>query len=315
MNRLIYGLSIIFTCLILASCAMMPFNKVSDELRGNTPSNYAPAAEAPAEMLEMAFEEAGGGDYAAKTEMSLTDSDPERIVIKNANLSIVVKDPNHAIDEIVDLAEESGGFVVSSNIYKTTTSSGVEVPVANITIRVPAEKLEDTLESIKDLVDNPDLDILNEEVSGQDVTSEVTDLESRLRNLQKAEQQLLEIMDAATETEDVMSVFRELTYIREQIEVLEGQIKYYRESARLSAISVYIQAQEAIAPITVGGWRPAAEIQKALQALIDGLKYLANFAIWLIIFLAPFILIIGLPIYLIVKAIKKRKKKPNTEKK
>ena len=104
-------------------------------------------------------------------------------------------------EEIADMAEDRGGFVVNSNLYKTTTSSGAEVPTANITIRVPVEDLDMTLEKIKGLVEDPDIDILSEDISGQDVTKEVTDLESRLRNLEAAEEQLLEIMEDATETE------------------------------------------------------------------------------------------------------------------
>jgi len=248
----------------------------------------------------------------AKADLNLEGSiaSTDRIVIKNANISIVVSDPVKTMETIMSMAEDIGGFVVNSNVYKTTISSGIEVPVANVTVRVPAEQLNQALDSIKSLVEDETLDILSEDISGQDVTSEVTDLESRLRNLQEAERQLLEIMDDAQETEDVMSVFHELTYIREQIEVLQGQIKYYQESARLSAVSVYIQAKEAVTPLTIGGWQPSIEVQKALQALINGLKYLANFLIWLVIFLAPFTVIIGLPIYFIVKAIRKWHKKP-----
>ena len=191
----------------------------------------------------------------------------ERIVIKNANLSIVVTDPVVSMEAIGKLASGMGGFVVTSNLYKTTTSSGIEVPVANITIRVPVAQLDAALNQIKAMVTDKDVDILSEDVSGQDVTSEVTDLESRLRNLQAAETQLLEIMDNATITEDVITYFRELTTVRGEIEVIQGQIKYYRESASLSAINVNLQAKAAVEPITIAGWQPGVEVQKALQAL------------------------------------------------
>ena len=240
--------------------------------------------------------------------------DVERIVIKNADLSLVVTDPVSALETISQMADEKGGFVVNSYVYKVTSSSGKELPAATITIRVPAEMLEDTLAEIKALVDDPNTDILSETVSGQDVTSEVTDLESRLRNLQHAEAQLLEIMDNATDTEDVMAVFQELITIREDIEVLQGQLKYYQESAKLSAIYINLQAKEAVAPITIGGWRPSLTLQRALQALVDGLKFLANAIIWIVIFVAPIALVIGLPIYFILKAAKKRRLKKKAEK-
>jgi hypothetical protein len=212
------------------------------------------------------------------------------------------------------MAESVGGFVVNSNLYKTTTSQGAEVPNANITIRVPSDVLDQTLNKIKDLVEDPEIDIINEEISGQDVTSEVTDLESRLRNLEAAETQLLSILESATETEDVLVVFRELTSVREEIELIQGQIKYYRESARLSAVSVFLQAKAALEPITIAGWRPGVEAQKALQALVNGGQFIADFLIWLVLFAIPILAVIFLPIFFLIRFLRKRKQKKNSEK-
>lgn len=268
------------------------------------------AMEEPAMVEEAAYDYA---DYEAGG--AVPSYDVERVVIKNADLSLVVIDPTAALETISQMADEKGGFVVNSNIYKVTTNSGKEVPAAYITIRVPAETLDETLAEIKALVEDVDIDVLNESVSGQDVTSEVTDLESRLRNLQSAESQLLDIMANATDTEDVMSVFKELTSIREDIEVIQGQLQYYQESAKLSAVSINLQAKEAVAPITIGGWRPSLTLQRAAQALINGLKFIANALIWIVIFVAPIALVIGLPVYFIIKAAKKRRMMKKAEKK
>jgi len=294
---------------MLASCAMMPAS--SSISKGAAEDRAVETFEMPMapEMMEAApaMEESGGSAFDTSTQSA------ERIVIRNASLSIVVEDPTGAVTTITQMAEEMGGFVVSSNVYKTTTSSGLEVPNASITVRVPADKLEEALEQIKGLVGDAKVDILNEEISGQDVTSEVTDLESRLRNLKAAEEQLLEIMENATESEDVIAIFRELTSVRGEIEVIEGQIKDYRESARLSAISVYLQAKAAVEPITIGGWQPGVEAQRALQALVEGGKYIVNALIWLVLFAVPILAVIVLPIYLIFRAIRKRQMKKNIE--
>ena len=291
--------------LLLASCAMAR-NETASADSAIMEGMPMAAAEAPREeaSAKVFADEGSSGDYStAGSNVNAVD----RIVIKNADLSIVVADPIASMDTIGRMAEEMGGFMVSSNSYKTTTRSGLEVPNASITVRVPAEKLDEALVRIKALVEDPEVDILNENVSGQDVTSEVTDLESRLRNLQAAETQLLEIMDNADTTEDVINIFRELTSIREEIEVLQGQIKYYRESANLSAISVYLQAKEALEPITIAGWQPGLQAQKALQALVQGGQALVNILIWMVIFVLPLLAIIALPVFLIVKAVRKRK--------
>lgn len=277
-------------------------------------STMTASGRAVADEMMLQAEAAPMEEKAAVVNDAVDSLDTNRIVIKNANISLVVEDPQSAVDTISQMAVDKGGFVVDSYIYKVTSSYEAQLPAANITIRVPAQLLDETLAELKAMVDNPDLDILSESVSGQDVTGEVTDLESRLRNLQQAETQLLEIMDNASTTEDVMSVFEQLTSIRGDIEVLQGQIKYYRESAQLSAISINLQSKEAVAPISVAGWQPSLVLQRAIQALVDGLKFLVNALIWLVIFVAPIVLIIGLPIYLIIRASKKRRTKKKAEK-
>jgi len=232
----------------------------------------------------------------------------DRIVIKNASLSIVVADPGSTMDVISRMADDMGGFVVSANLYHSTLDSGAEVPHASITIRVPAERLNEALEQIRS---QSDRDPLNERIDSQDVTSDYTDLQSRLRNLQNTEAQLTKIMDDAIRTEDVLAVYNRLVDIREQIEVLQGQIKYYEESAALSAISVELVANEAVQPLTIGGWQPVGVAKNAIQALIDTLKFVAGAAIWIVIYILPVLLVLYLifvlPLSLLWKAWRRRR--------
>jgi hypothetical protein len=313
MKKNIFWVMILTISIVLSSCAMAQetFRAESAIAVDQSMGLPMPASEAPS--MEMA-EESVDAEYSDGSSYESTSTNSERIVIKNANLSLVVVDPSHAMDTITKMAEAAGGFVVNSNLYKTTTSQGTEVPNANITIRVPSDVLDQTLNKIKELVEDPKMDILNEEISGQDVTSEVTDLESRLRNLEAAETQLLAILENATDTEDVLVVFRELTSVREEIELIQGQIKYYRESARLSAISVFLQAKAALEPISIAGWRPGVEAQNALQALVNGGQLIADFLIWLVLFAIPILAIIFLPIFFLVRFLRKRKQKKNSEK-
>jgi hypothetical protein len=225
-------------------------------------------------------------------------------------LSIVVKEPNKTMDVIGKMAEEMGGFIVSANLYQTHLGSGVEVPRASITIRVPAEQLDEAIGRIETESDHP---VESKTIDSQDVTSDYVDLQSRLRNLEAAEAQLAEIMDEAYETENVLSVYNELVRVQEQIEVIKGQIKYYDESARFSSISVEIIHEGEIEPLTIGGWQPAGVARDAVQALINALQFLVNVAIWLVLLVIPVLLVIGTPpaliIYVILRWRKRRMQK------
>jgi hypothetical protein len=264
--------------LILAISACAPAAATQSPLEMSAGSAPQPAADS-SKTFENSYASSGIADSPSQGET--------RLVIRNANLSIVVIDPGKAMDSIAAMAEEMGGFIVTSNLYKTTTNEGVEIPQAEITLRVPAEKLSDATSKIKALVENPAVDILSENVSGQDVTKEYTDTKSRLTNLEAAEKQLQNIMDAATKTEDVLAVYNQLVQVREQIEVLKGQVKYYEESAALSAISVSLRAQASVQPVVIAGWRPVGVARSAVQALINTLQFLGSAAIWIVIYILP----------------------------
>ena len=233
----------------------------------------------------------------------------ERIVIKNGNLDVVVDDPAASMERISKMAEELGGFVVSANLYQQTLDSGAEVPRATITIRVLAENMDEAMGQIRKESDRLPL---SETINSQDVTSEYTDLQSRLRNLEATEKQLQEIIDSANKTEDVLSVYNQLVSVREQIEVIKGQIKYYEESAALSAITANLIANEAVQPLTIGGWQPGNVAKGAIQALINTGKVIGTAIIWIVVYVLPTLLLLFvifvLPLILLVRYIRRRQK-------
>ncbi|MDO8753677.1 MAG: DUF4349 domain-containing protein [Anaerolineales bacterium] len=279
---------IITATLILAACG--------GGARSQTTSYAATESPAMMELPAMAPEAGMVADKAASNSGSgLPAAAVERIVIKNADLVIVVSDVAGRMKNIQIMAEQMGGFVVSSNLYQSYTSNYVEVPEAQVLIRVPSEKLEEAMDQIK----KDAVEVQSESISGQDVTSEYVDLKSRLKNLEAAEAQLDEILQQATRTEDVINVFNQLVYYREQIELVKGQIKYYDEAASLSAISVRLIAEETIQPLVIGKWEPQGIALEAVQDLIDFLKGFTEFVIRFVIYTLPVWIIIGIPLYLV----------------
>ncbi|NQS91476.1 MAG: DUF4349 domain-containing protein [Chloroflexi bacterium] len=272
----------------------------------------APMAEGIAESYyddsDYPVESANYSEEGLKTQQTQS-----RMVIKNATLSIVVEEPGVSIDTISKMAADMGGFVVSSNLYRIQVEGGLEVPQASITIRVPSDKLDLALAEIKSGAGQ----ILSENISGQDVTQEYTDLESRLKNLERAETQLDEIMKQAYQTEDVLSVYNRLVEVQEQIELNKGQMKYFEQSAALSAISINIQANEAVQPLKIGNWQPVGVAKRAIQALINTLEFIANMLIWISLYILPVVLILFFPIRWIWRWMKKlsARRKEKTEQK
>ncbi len=233
----------------------------------------------------------------------------ERLVIKNVNLSLVVKDPQATVDSITALAEGLGGFVVNSNVYQTATDAeGNKIMRASIAIRVPAAKLTETLAQLKGMA----VSVTSENTSGEDVTAQYTDLESHLRNLEAAEQQLQNIMDGATKTEDVLSVYNQLVYIRDQIEQVKGQMKYYSEAAAMSLIAIDLAPDALSQPLEIGGWKPQGVAKEALEALVEAMQDLATAAIWGAVYCLPLALLFGLPGFFGLRWAWRKWRKPKT---
>src|SRR5690606_30935696 len=105
--------------------------------------------------------------------------------------------------------------------------------------------------------------------------------------------------------------------VNEQIEVLKGQIKYYEESAAMSAITVTLRAKEAVAPITIGTWKPEGVARDAIRALIRAYQALVSGAIWLVLFCLPVALPIAIVGWLIWQGFRRwrrtRKQMPKSE--
>lgn len=260
---------------------------------------------------------AASESYAAdssKSGIASGTAEFQQMVIMNADLSIAVDDPSVSLVDIQKLAKEMGGFTVSSNLYKSQTAGGLEVPEATVTVRVPAEKLDEALAKIKALTGDAKKFTLSENVSGQDVTQEYTDLKSRLRNLEEADAKLSELYAKAEKTEDALAIYSQKMQVTEQIEIIKGQMQYYEQSSSKSAITVRLQAKASMAPLSIAGWQPSGVAKKALQALIDFGKGLVDFLIWLGIFILPVVLVIGLPFYFFIRWLVRRNRRKQAEK-
>lgn len=233
----------------------------------------------------------------------------QRMVIMNADLTIVIPDPQAKMEQIAALAESLGGFVVSMNMYQTYLYDGGTVPEGYISIRVPSEKFDNTLSQIKADV----VEVRNENRSGQDVTADYVDLQSRLSALEVARDQLETIMAEANKTEDVLNVFSQLQYYNEQIEIVKGQLKYYEEASSYSLINITLVAEETIKPLTIGPWTPSEAAREAIQSLINFLQGFVDFLMYFFLLVVPILIVvfgpIALVVWLIVRGVRRRKAK------
>jgi uncharacterized iron-regulated membrane protein len=259
---------------------------------------------APASMAPMPAEPAPG--YADGASVPVTDflanataqSDQARVIIYTGNISLVVKDTQEAGTAITQQVQAQGGYVSGSNVYQTG-----EILRGTVTVRVPADRFQPTLEQLRAM----SLRVAAESSNSEDVTAEFTDLQARKTNLEHTEaalQKLLDERQRVGSTSDILEVYRELTTVRGEIEQIEGRMRYLANQAALSTITIDLTPDALYQPVTIGGWQPQGVAKEALQALITTLQGLINVVIWLLIFALPLLIIFILPLVLLVMLIR-----------
>jgi PKD repeat protein len=165
----------------------------------------------------------------------------DRMVIRNAYLTIIVDNITSVMAQITTLATNYGGYVVNSNIGENQNQI-----YASISFRVLAEQFDATIAALHSMA----VDVKSETTTGQDVTEEYTDLNAKLRNLEASEAQLLELMQKAGTVEEILEVQRELVSTREQIEIIKGRMQYLEQSANLALFTVTLEQSKLIVQFT-----------------------------------------------------------------
>ncbi len=245
----------------------------------STAAMAAPDA-AFAESEEMADEEMAEDAMAAPTAARAEASgggdggDPalqvsERRVISTGYMSVEVDEVPAAAGQVRIAAEALGGFVESS-----TVSGDDEDAFAEVTIRVPQEAFPEALDRVRRIGE-----VRSENLRAQDVTEQFIDLNARLRSALRTEGSLLDLLDRAADVEDVISIERELSRVRTDIERLQGQLNFLERRVSLSTLTVSLFTPSAMRtePPSADSWIEVDDIQRAIAAIegvaasLDGL--------------------------------------------
>ena len=157
--------------------------------------------------------------------------DADRMIIRTANMQLVVDDVRDTMDRITELSESLGGFVVDSSSWK----EGERI-VGQITVRVPSSDFNYAMSVLREMA----VEVNSESTSSQDVTEEYVDLEAQLRNMEATEEQLLKLMEKAEKVEDILGIQRELSRVQQDIERTKGRMQYLERTSAMSLILVLL---------------------------------------------------------------------------
>lgn len=164
----------------------------------------------------------------------------DRMIIHQAQLQLNVKNFEQARMNIEKKVNKYGGYIVESNVYREDE----DFVNGHMTVRVPEKHFQTVLTD----AEGEAADILERIVTGQDVTEQFVDLESRLKSKRAVEKRLLEFMGNAGKTEDLLKISSDLATTQEEIELIVGQINYLENQTSFSTIDIAMYENRVIVP-------------------------------------------------------------------
>lgn len=175
-----------------------------------------------------------------KSDSSELKETSSRKVIYNAELELRVRNYTEIQEKLEAKAVSYGGYIVQSQTsrFENEQLSGTMV------FRIPQKNFQAFLHDTEGIAEA----VTNRNVSGQDVTEEFVDLESRLRSKKTVEARLLTFMEEAEKTEDLLKISADLAGIQEEIEQLEGRKKYLQNQTDYSTVTVSMKENNVLVP-------------------------------------------------------------------
>ncbi len=278
-------LALIILSVVLMACSSATPADLAHSSKAVSPAAPTGAPPAPAQPAESAPSSSGSSGNAPIVPVLLPG---ERLVAHNAQLTLQVDDVDAALQKVRGVADAFGGYVSTEHAYRSK-SGDQEQLVADVSIRVRADRYEDALKSVRALATT----VVSVEETSEDMTQQYVDVDANLRNLQTTESAIQKLMDRATTMNDILTVQNQLTTIRGQIERLEAQKRTLERQTSLSTITMHLQP---LAGATAPGgpsWNPLATLENGwatsltvLRGAADVTLYVVAAFWWLIIPLA-----------------------------
>lgn len=244
---------------------------------------------------------AGAATSSAVSTPAVEPIETSRRVIRTAELSVETDAPEVAAGKLAGLADARGGFVVSSETTRWNDSEGAETVATTIVFRVPVGAFDEALAAVRALGTR----VASEKVSGQDVTEEYVDLEARIRAQRAVEEQYVLVLKDAKTIPDILAVQQKLGEVRSDIERAEGRRRYLENQTSLSTITVHVAHH--IAAVDASGPGFGRSLRQAGHDALTVAIAIVNGAIRVAGVLLPVGVLLGAPLWLLIRTLRRRR--------
>ncbi len=199
---------------------------------------------------------------------AVEDLPADRHVVRKATIELTSDDVRTAFLKAAQVISEARSEFVESSLL---SGSGDQAR-AHLTLRVASDRLSAVLEQLRGLGS-----VKSEESHGEDVTTQVVDLQARLRNEQRIEAELLKLLESRSDAslKDILELRRRINDVRLSIEHLVAKRMRLGRLVDLATLLVIIT------PEGTPAQEPHADLgqyisQKLSNSWFGGLRILAN---------------------------------------
>lgn len=240
-----------------------------------------------------------------------TSASAQRFIIKDGRMTLIVDDTETAVNSAIELTVSLGGYIINQQLFDDDRGHRF----AEMRLAFPVFQFEEGMRRLRRLGD-----VASESASGEDVTDEYVDLNSRLGNLEATRDRIRGFLDDARTVEQALEINDELKRIEEEIAIIQGRINYIRDRSAFSTVDLSVRpfiptptpthtptvtptptaaptATPTMTP-TPQVWRPGEKAGEAMAVLADDFQGSADFFIYYGIVTGPWLLLLGLMAWL-----------------
>src|SRR5437773_2794281 len=199
------------------------------------PEKKVPSAEIERMIVPGSNESVAEG-YATNPETATASTSVNRKLIRNAEVELEIARFDDAIQKITALTNEEHGYVATTSSEKQANGK----LKGQVVVKVLPENLDRFLQKIRGLGE-----LKNQTLGTEDVTKAYFDTESRLKNARVMEQRLIDMLKKKSDDiNDLLQVEKELGRVREQIEQMQGELKFLDSQVQFATVTISLAEKD-----------------------------------------------------------------------
>ena len=261
------------------------------------------AAAAPAEAANGAYydmESAKSEDGGLTGDTDSTVLPEGRKWIITVNMSAETEDLDALMEALNEKISGLGGYVEDQDSYNGSMYSSRRYRSASLTIRVPAERVDEFTEEMSGIAN-----VVSTSLSREDITLSYVATESRVKALQTEEARLLELMEQAETMADLLEIESRLTDVRYELENRASQLRLYDNQVDYATIYLSIDEVQEYTPV-----EEPTVWERISGGFVSSIKGVGNGLLDLLVWVlakSPYLVILGGVTVGVVVLVKKRK--------